>query len=208
MSELNNENGLVYVFTGEGKGKTSAALGVTVRMLLNKKKVVWISWYKEEKWGISEMKLIEHFRDDLRMFWMGYGFYIAEGEEQKMGNSKIKTAKVSTSRVYDMNTPDGHKRAAEEALNLAKRLLVDRGEAGGMPIDLLVLDEAVQAVKDELLDEEDLIKVLGMRGSTHVVLTGRGLTKPIKDEADLVSEIAKVRHPFDRGSLAVKGLDF
>ena len=53
--------GLIYVFTGEGKGKTSAALGVATRALLLEKKVVWVAFYKQESWGIAEAKLKERF---------------------------------------------------------------------------------------------------------------------------------------------------
>ena len=63
-----SNSGLIYIFSGEGKGKTSAALGVTVRSLLNAEKVVWVAFYKQESWGLSEAKLKDKF-DNIEMFF-------------------------------------------------------------------------------------------------------------------------------------------
>ena len=90
------EKGMVYIFTGDGKGKTSAALGVAVRAMSNKMRVGWVSWYKEESWPISEKSL------KFKMHLMGKGFY------------KLPTDKA---------TPKEHKKAALEALQKAEELL-------------------------------------------------------------------------------------
>ncbi|HSV95248.1 MAG TPA: cob(I)yrinic acid a,c-diamide adenosyltransferase [Spirochaetia bacterium] len=180
------KEGLVYVFEGYGKGKTSAALGVTVRMLLNKKKVVWISWYKEKSWKISEMKLPKTFQNDLKMYWIGKGFY---------------------GGPIDHDTPDGHKNAAISGILLAKSVLFGKEGTGGM-VDLLVLDEVLRAVNDRLLTIEDVLEIVKMRDKTHVVLTGHDCPREIKEIADLVTEMKKIKHPYDKGVLAVSGLDF
>lgn len=202
------EKGMIYIFSGEGKGKTSAALGVAARMLLNLKKVVWISWFKDERWRVSEMKLTEKFRDSLKMYWMGSGFYIPKGDEVVVESKRIKVAKVNTSRVYDTDTPDGHIEAARRALILSSKILSGGDGGGGMHADLLVMDEVVQAIGDGLLEENEVIQVLKGRGKTHVVLTGRGVSDRMVEIADLVTEMKKIKHPFDAGKLAVKGLDF
>ena len=67
--------GLVYVFTGEGKGKTSAALGVATRSLLNGEKVSWVAFYKQESWGLAEAKMRDKF-SNLDMSFIGKGFRI------------------------------------------------------------------------------------------------------------------------------------
>jgi len=168
--------GLVYVFTGDGKGKTSAALGVAVRAASNGMKVSWVSWYKEKKWPISEMNLK---LKNLKMYWLGEGFY------------KLPT---------DHATPTEHKHAAAAALKMAEKLL---GK-----VDVLVLDEVNNAVKDKLIDLNYLIKLIGKRGKTHLILTGRGARPELVERADLVTEMKKIKHPFDKGQKAVKGLDF
>jgi len=148
---------MVYVFEGEGKGKTSAALGVAVRMLAIGKKVVWISWFKTEKWPLSEMKLPDYFGEQLEMYWMGEGFYLRG----------LKTAKTQKATVYDFDTPTGHKIAAEQALKLVEKLLQRKGTP-----DLIVMDEVIQAIDERLLSEKEVLEVIKKRGKVHLVLTG------------------------------------
>ena len=175
------------MFVGDGKGKTSAALGVTCRMLLLGKKVVWISWFKEEGWKVAEMRLPERFKENLKMYWMGKGF---------------------CGGPMDHDTPEGHKKAASEALSLAKTVLFGKEEGGGIEVDLLVMDEVVRAVQDGLLKVNDLLELIKRRGTTHIVMTGHKAPKELVEMADLVTTMKKVKHPYDKGVLAVQGLDF
>jgi cob(I)alamin adenosyltransferase len=183
---MKEKEGLVYVFEGDGKGKTSAALGVALRMLLLQKRVEWISWFKEESWKTAEMKLPEVFEENLKMHWMGKGFY---------------------GGPMDHGTPEGHKRAALEALMLAGEILAKKEELGET-LDLLVLDEVLRAIDSGFLDTKELLEVIKKRGGTHLILTGRECPADILDMVDLITEMKKVKHPFDKGVLAVPGLDF
>lgn len=184
-------NGLVYVFTGEGKGKTSAAIGVATRALLLGERVAWIAFYKQESWGLSEAKLKDKF-PNLEMKFVGRGF--------RMGR---KTAPVGTRGhvVVDTASEVEHREAAEAGLKLAAQSLKKK------PF-LLVMDEVLNGVSEGLLEEGEVMKVLAARGETHVVLTGRGATQNVIDGADLVSECRKIKHPYDVGQLAVAGLDY
>ena len=168
--------GLVYVFTGDGKGKTSAALGVAVRAALSGMKVGWVSWYKEKRWPISEMKLK---LKNLKMYFMGEGFY------------KLPTDHASL---------DQHKMAATAALKQAEKLI---GK-----VDVLILDEVNNVVADKLIDLNHLISLIAKRGKTHLILTGRGAAGTVLAGADLVTEMKKIKHPFDKGLKAVRGLDY
>lgn len=183
---MNNKEGFVYVFEGDGKGKTSAALGVALRMLLMEKRVEWISWFKEESWQTAEMKLPEVFKENLKMHWMGKGFF---------------------GGPMDNNTPEGHKNAALAALSLASEVLLRKEDDGGI-VDLLVLDEILKAVKDGLLNIDEVLNVVKMRGGTHLVLTGHECPKKLIEVADLITDMKKIKHPFDKGIMAVQGLDF
>jgi cob(I)alamin adenosyltransferase len=186
---MKKQKGLVYVFTGDGKGKTSAALGIVARAVCNKMKVAFVAWYKEESWPISEKELPARINPagaegELEMYFMGEGFY------------KLPTDKA---------TPEEHKKSAKKALKKAKSLL---GR-----VDVLVMDEVVKAIADGLIDEKEVVRVVEKRGKTHVVLTGRGLVTgsgpvSLMKVADLATECRKIKHPFDKGVKAVKGLDF
>lgn len=198
-----NKKGLVYVFSGEGKGKTSAALGIAIRSLAHNQKVVWISWYKDTSWPIGEIRLsemlIKKYRDRLMMYWIGKGFYLKDNKTKRVGESGV---------VYDFDTPVGHKIAAESGLKLANDVLAGKIPHRGSSPDLLVLDEILVAVEDKLLSKKDIVELISKRGMINMVLTGRGETDWLKERVDLISEINKVKHPFDLGKLAVSGLDF
>lgn len=174
----NTIKGLIYVFTGEGKGKTSAALGVAVRAALRGMRIGIVQWYKEKRWPIAEHKIGDKF-ENIQIFPLGSGFYQLPS---------------------DHATSVEHKQAAEAALTQAREL-VGR-------VDVLVLDEVINAIGDKLVMEEEVLKLIGERGKMHVILTGRGATKNIIEVADLVTECKKVKHPFDKGKMAVSGLDY
>lgn len=195
----NKGQGLVYVFTGNGKGKTSAAIGVALRARGAGLKTGWIAWYKQEAWGLSEKKLLE--RVGVKMQLMGKGFYIKE-EKYKEKDKDIKTAPVGNKGnvVVDKATESEHGQAAREALLKAREMMLE--------VEVLVLDEINNAVQEGLLEEREVLRLIEERGQTHLVLTGRSARKNIIAVADLVTEMKKVKHPYDKGRLAVKGLDF
>jgi cob(I)alamin adenosyltransferase len=180
--------GLVYVFTGEGKGKTSAAIGVAVRAVGVGMTVAWVAWYKQASWKLSETKLLQKLGVDV--YLLGKGFHIL-AKRAKVGDKVM---------VVDTATETEHRKAAELALRQAEEL------AG--KVDVLILDEVNNAVKDKLISINDLLELIAHRGKTNLVLTGRGAAESVIKQADLVTEMKKIKHPYDQGKLAVKGLDF
>lgn len=193
-------SGTVYVFTGEGKGKTSAAIGVAVRSLLEEKVVSWIAFYKQESWGIAESKLKSKF-ERLDMQLVGKGFKIDSASAKQISKS-VKIVKIANDQVVlDNASSREHFEAANLGLSLIKEKLVSQ------PF-LLVMDEVLNAVGDGLIEEEQLLEIIENRGVTHLVLTGRGATQKVVEVADLVTECRKIKHPYDLGKLAIKGLDF
>lgn len=201
---MEDSSGMIYVFMGEGKGKTSAALGVTTRMLCIGKRVIWVSWYKSEDWPISEKQLVKYFQGNLEMYWMGKGFYI---KEDKTGN-KTRPLINNKGLVLDTDTPDGHRKSAISALEICKQKMIKKDEDGGVFPDLIVMDEVLTAINDGLLKEKDVLKIVENRGKTNIVLTGRKCPDLITKAASLITEMRKVKHPYDRGVLAVRGLDY
>lgn len=194
--------GLVYMFTGNGKGKTSAALGILTRALAHGWRVGWISWYKEASWGISEHKLDTIFTAEtlkrLTFLPMGKGFYLQNPEHVEKSGMKMTHAKKAV--IVDNHKTAEHREAAEQALNKATELI--------RKVDVLILDEVCNAISDGLIQESDILELLEKREATHLVLTGRNASSLLQKGADLVSTIEKTKHPFDAGKLAVKGLDF
>lgn len=192
--------GLVYLFTGDGKGKTSAALGTAVRAVGRGWRVDWIAWYKDASWDVSEYRLPELLpKNRLNMFALGKGFFIRQPEQ--VINETVKVASVHSAKVIDTHTPDDHHAAARAALEFAGERLA------GQP-EVLVLDEICNAMSDGLIPEAEVLELLDRRGATHLVLTGRSASSTLMEYADLVSQIAAIKHPYDQGKLAVAGLDF
>ena len=175
---MSMKQGLIYVFTGAGKGKTSAALGVAVRAALSGMKVAIVQWYKEKRWPIAEHQIGKYIKN-IKIYPLGSGFY------------KLPT---------DHATPTEHKHAAVAALKMAEEVL--------SKVDVLILDEVNNAVNDKLIDLNYLTELIKKRGKTHLILTGRGASGRVLEVADLVTEMKKIKHPFDKGQKAVKGLDF
>lgn len=193
--------GLVYIFTGEGKGKTSAALGVATRALLLEKRVLWVAFYKQRSWGLSEAKLSERF-PKLEMVFAGKGFRIIKPMRQSR-DRQLKLARVGSKGqvVVDTASEEEHLAAAAQGLQRAREML------GTRPF-LLVLDEILNAVAEGLVKCKDVLALLSERGETHIILTGRGAREEIVAAADLVTECKKIKHPYDVGKLAVAGLDY
>lgn len=182
------KQGKVYIFTGDGKGKTSAALGTVMRAVGNKMSVGWVAWYKQESWKLSEAKSLKKL--GVEVYLMGKGFFIKEGRKKLIGGS----------RVVDVATEKEHKEFSIKALKKSKELIGS--------VDVLVLDEVNNAVNEGLIDVVDLVSLISKRGSTHLILTGRDTNKGVVELADLVTEMKKVKHSYDKGELAVRGLDY
>jgi cob(I)alamin adenosyltransferase len=199
--------GLIYIFTGNGKGKTSAALGMGLRAALCGKRVAMVCWYKNGDWQISEAGITGKLKN-FKIYLMGRGFYFKELRAKGIGHraesigqrAERKERGVEGGVITDKASEAEHKEAAAEALKKAWGLM---GKA-----DVLILDEVCNAVDDGLMKIGEVLELIKKRGKTHLILTGRGAKEKLVQAADLVTEMKKVKHPFDRGVKAVKGLDF
>ena len=181
------KDSVVVVYTGEGKGKTSASLGLMDRALGNDWSVAYIQFIKT--WEVSEHKFIEKispiFKDQLLFYKGGKGFYNA-------GN-------LSAKEVSDKE----HRDAARVTFNVALQC-VTNGK-----YDLVICDEINNAVHDGLLTSTQLKKLIQSRTTTtSLCLTGRNFPNDLIDLADIVSDITKLKHHFDNNYLANKGIDF
>ncbi len=175
------KHGFVIVYTGNGKGKTTAALGMAFRAIGRGWKVLMVQFMKGT-WHYAELDTAQRLAPDLEIVPMGKGFY------------KI---------LDDHFSEEEHKAAAKAALDFAHDKMLS-GE-----YDLLILDEANNALSTGLLPLEAVMQFLDDKPSDfNVVLTGRAAPQELIDRADLVTEMREIKHPFQKGLLAKKGIDY
>lgn len=178
---------VVVVYTGDGKGKTSAAVGLLARALGTGWKVAFIQFIKH--WEVGEHDFIKSiqpvFGNKLFFHKGGKGFYNA-GE-------------LSEKAV----TPAQHKKAAQDTFAVA----LDAAASGNY--DLVICDEINNAVNEGLLKKANLEKLLSQKSKkTSLCLTGRNFPKDLLDKVDIATNMTKIRHHFDDKFLANKGIDF
>ena len=168
------KHGLIMVHTGDGKGKTTAALGLAMRAWGDGLRVLILQFIKGG-WNYGELKTIE--------------------ELGKLSEGRI--------RVEQCGKGFTNKAAAHEALEKAEEALTN-GQW-----DLVILDEMNYAVKYELVTEDEMMALLDKKpADLHVVLTGRDACDALIERADLVTEMHLVKHPYDQGVKAQKGIEF
>ena len=178
---MEEKNGLIIVHTGNGKGKTTAALGLAMRAWGDGLRVLILQFIKGG-WKYGEIEAIKRLGEiDGRI------------ELRRLGKG------------FQRNTDDKaeHIAAAQEALKEA-------GEAfASGEYDLIILDEINYAVKFELITVEAVKALLAKRPpELHVVLTGRDAKEEIIDMADLVTEMKLIKHPYQQGIKALRGIEF
>lgn len=173
--------GLVIVYTGDGKGKTTAALGMAFRAVGRGWKVLMIQFGKGS-WHYGELDVVKRLAPDFEIIPMGKGFY------------KI---------LDDHYTEEEHRAAAQRALEFSRERMYSGQH------DLLILDEVNGAVAAGLLSKEDVLQFIAERpDDLTLVLTGRNATPEIIERADLVTEMREIKHPYQKGILAQKGIDY
>ncbi len=175
------KRGFLIVYTGNGKGKTTAALGMALRAIGRGWKVLMVQ-FRKGTWHYAEVDAAQRLAPDFEIVPMGKGFY------------KI---------LDDHFTEAEHRQAASAALQFAREKMLS-GE-----YDLLILDEINNALNTGLLSLDAVMQFLDARPSDfNVVLTGRGAPPELIDRADLVTEMIEIKHPYQKGIFAQKGIDF
>ncbi len=176
-----SDRGLVIVFTGDGKGKTSAALGIALRAAGHNMYVSIVQFVKSQS-SIGEVRAAERLMPEIEIVSLGKGFVNCCGDRMPL---------------------DEHRRAAREALKLAHQ----RMHSGSW--DILILDEINTAASLGLIDIHEAISLIQEKpGKLHLLLTGRNAHPDVIAAADLVTEMRNIKHPFDRGISARQGIDY
>lgn len=182
MEAAENRRGLVLVYTGDGKGKTTAALGLALRAVGRGKRVLIIQFIKSPQRTYGEKIMFDKL--GIEMYQTGVGFTWTK-------------------------TPEEHREALQTAWAFAKEK-VSSGQ-----YDVVILDELNNALAiekfpiDDVLPLQEVIHLIKNRPqSMHLVITGRSAKEEIKACADLVTEMKAVKHYYNEGIPAVKGIEF
>lgn len=174
------KQGLVIVHTGNGKGKTTAALGLAVRAWGSGLKILIMQFIKGG-WKYGELKALQKFEPEMKIKQMGDGFVKNSDDDERANH--IKLAQVA--------------------------LVEAREEMLSGQWDMLILDEINYAVKFGLIAAQDVISLLDDKpAGIHLVLTGRDASDIIIEKADLVTEMKEIKHPYHQGIKAQQGIEF
>ena len=172
-------HGLTIVHTGNGKGKTTAALGLSIRAWGEDLKVLILQFIKGG-WKYGELKALEKFAPDITIKQCGEGF-------TRRNNKDIKK----------------HQESAMKALDKAKEEMMNNHW------DMIILDEINYAVDFNLIPVEKVLDLIENKpDKLHLVLTGRNAKEEIIAKANLVTEMKEIKHPFKEGIKAQKGIEF
>ena len=178
MAEKTDAPGLLLVHTGDGKGKSTAAFGMVARALGWNQKIGIVQYIKG-KWITGERQFFKRFPDSVRYEVMGQGF------------------------TWDTQDRAADIAAAEAAWKTSVEMLHDPD------LDLVLLDELNIALRYDYLDIDKVVADLKARPrDKHVVITGRNAKPQLIEIADLVTEMTLVKHPFEQGIKAQRGIDF
>ncbi|MFQ5969293.1 MAG: cob(I)yrinic acid a,c-diamide adenosyltransferase [Nitrososphaerales archaeon] len=178
---MSGDSGLVIVYTGRGKGKTTAALGMALRAVGHGFKVVMIQFIKGS-WFYGELNSSAKLQPDFELVVAGKGFV----------------------GIVDDNKPvEDHVKAAQEALQVSREKL-----ASGK-YDIIILDEINYAVDLKLITVDDVLELIKIKPKKMtLVLTGNYAKEKVIEAADLVTEMKEIKHPYSKGKKAKKGVDF
>lgn len=175
------KDGLVIVYTGNGKGKTTAALGMALRAVGYNYKICMIQFIKGS-WHYGEMTSSSRLEPEFELIAIGKGF---------------------VGIIDDKSSREEHKKIAQEALRLSREKIESE------KYDIIILDEINYAINLGLIKLEDVLDLIKNKPEKlNLVLTGNHAKKEIIEIADLVTEMREIKHPFKSGIKAKKGIDF
>lgn len=176
MSSNAKESSMVHIYTGNGKGKTTAALGLALRAMGHDRKVIMIQFMKKNT---------------------NYGEYA-------MMNQLAEIKQFGTNEFVNQDDPaDIDIEEAKAGLEYARKAVLS-GD-----YDLIILDEVIVAVDFGLIPEDELIDIVNKRSEhTELIMTGRGATTKLIENADLVTRMEEVKHYYTKGITAREGIEY
>lgn len=175
------KEGYIQVYTGNGKGKTTAAMGLAFRAAGDGMKVHVVQFLKS--WNTGELKSAEAVGDNLKIF----RFETVKGFTWDLNEEQLVTLK----------------KEVKEAYNFVKDELENRS------CDILILDEVMAAMHGQFLTEEEVLHLMDIKPKDmELIMTGRNVPERIIEKADLVTEMREIKHYYSKGVNAREGIEF
>ena len=168
--------GYIHIYTGNGKGKTTASIGLIIRALGHNKKIAMVQFMKKDE---------------------NYGEY-------RYLHNKIALFQVGRNEFVDFKNPAKIDiELAQKGLEKAKKLIFSD------EYDMIVLDEINVSIMFRLINEKDIIMIMKEKPERlELILTGRGATKEMINNADLVSEMKEIKHYYNKGIDGREGIEY
>jgi len=190
--------GYVQVYTGNGKGKTTAAIGLAIRALGAGKKVLFLQFMKAKSY--SEHKVLSDISPNFKLVTLGKPFFIARKEDL---DSEALAKWQDKCVIFEKgNPPREYVELMQKGLQIAEAGLKS-GE-----YDLIVLDEINVVLYYELINLADILNLIKTkREDVELVLTGRNCPEEIIELADLVTEMREIKHYYSEGVEARVGIE-
>lgn len=190
-SDLKLEKGIVEVYTGNGKGKTTASIGLAIRASGWGLKV---SIYYFMKTGGYGENLTLSKLDTVKQKFFGKDYFLTKDE---------KIAKKFNAVLVKDKPPEDYAQLVKNGLEEARKEMLS-GET-----DIIILDEVLTAIFYNLVSESDVLDLIEEKPeSVELVLTGRYAPQKIIEMADLVTEMKEIKHPYSKGISARKGIEY
>lgn len=173
------QKGLVHAYYGDGKGKTTAAIGLGIRGIGNGLKVTMVQFLKTKSTG--ELKALERLGNDFKV----YRFESPKGFYHQLNEAEKELLRTEVSNEFEW--------AIKAALEC----------------DILILDEILGVIENNLMEAGKLTEFIKNKPrNLEIVMTGRDLPEEVKDLCDYVSEIISIKHPYNTGTGARKGIEY
>lgn len=181
--------GLIHIYTGDGKGKTTAAFGLALRALGCGLKVLCIQFLKGEGPPSGEVKALEKVK----------------------GITVIRHRQIHP-MFWRKSIRQDKARYADELSKLRSSLVSSIGDAGRLMksrrYDLVILDEIINAASSKIIDQKIILDLIRSRPKdVELILTGRGASKELMAAADYVTQMQEIKHPYRRGIKSRQGIE-
>lgn len=193
-----SSKGYVQVYSGNGKGKTTAAIGLAIRALGAGKKVYFLQFMKTKSY--SEHKILPAVSPNLVIETLGKPFFVIK--EGSMPQEELEKWRKQAVVFSPGNPPREYLELMQKGLELAKDAV------SGSEYQLVVLDELVVALNFGLVTWAEVSSLIEQKAEgVELVLTGRGASPELIDKADLVTEMREVKHYYAKGVEARRGIE-